>query len=1378
METDGFGSFVRKRRTALGKSLRQFCRENSLDFGKMSRMERGLSPPPKTDDGLRLLGKSLQIGQDSDDWQRFSTLATVASGRIPNKILIDDSKARRLPAVLDRLEKTELVLIAPSGRFVGVRALNLVQWADMIDARSRLPELIRRLVHATLSSPEFVSFPAMEGVQRPGWDGLVKTEIGNSFVPTGVSGWEIGTDVGVLPKANEDYLKRAKDPLGIDPSRASFLFVTPRKWPDRRVNKLRWCEAKKKSGPWKDVRAYDCDDLEQWLETAPAVSIWLATLLGIRPPGVEDVDQYWQSVVTRTEPNLTPGVFLASREEERKNVIEWLAGPARTLALESRSPTEVVDFFCACLESIEEADRNRFHSRSVLVESREAWDTLRASKTPLVLVAKPQLTLEAEMITLAVRNGHHVLVTATHFSSPKINPMRLPRTREFELTKALRGAGFGEVEAAKAARAAGGSSTILKRQLTQSPDLNCPSWSVSERAYAATPFLWIGAWHSKCEADRTVVERFAGQPYEATEQQATALANCPEPLLMYAANRWGLLSKDDAWMLIGRFTTESQFNVFLQVAAEVLGEDDPKFDLPDAERWYADLRGKTPRFSGPLKENTAETLALLASLSETIGLPTTWNVSAKIDSIVRKVLPAIANWKRWASLGGVLPLLAEASPGSFLQAVELDIARNQSELVKLLGYEGDGLTGGCYHAGLLWALETIAWSPQYLARVCRVLLDLDSRDPGGRWGNRPKTTLSQIFLPWYPQTTATVAQRLQVIDRLIEHRADAAWPLLLSLLPEMTGGAAFPIQRPNWREWPTTWSPGATNAEIWEQVCGTSERLIEQAGVNVDRWCQLIEHIERLPRILHQRIINRLGILTNEGIDAASRKRLSDALRQKVQRHRAYRDARWSLPIDVVDSLENLQIRVEPNDAVLRYDWLFEDWPGSYMESDRLSPQEAAEELSRKQREAINEILSTSGIQGISELARRAKSPFTVGYALAQITSDQFLTVILPAGLVEGDEKLRSWAAGFIGRRFDTEGWGWVDNLPIQAWTCDAVAQLFATFFFSPDVLRRVEGLGLEVRDAYWRTARAFNPRLESGDVEYVVERLIEHERSLDAIRIVGRALHNKRSLSVESLLRPLEQALQLDEVQLHDNLTHFQYDIRRIFQHVQERDDVDEGRVASLEWRYLTLLDHGDTPPRVIHRWLSRKPEALLDVLKIAYCSRKPECEAKEISKATSAAVAQAHRLLHSWKTIPGQQLDGTIDSDFLESWVTSARKLADECGRGEICDYTIGQMLANSPKDGDGTWPCFAVRKVLERIASEDIEEGMHIGILNSRGATWRSPYEGGSLERQETEKYDSLAARIEIESPRTASVLRGIAASYRGRARREDEEAEWRF
>src|SRR6266851_5050611 len=162
-----------------------------------------------------------------------------------------------------------------------VNATELDLWAERLDARSRLPMVIRKLVHATVKPIDRIDFRSDEGVQLPGWDGITSVAVGNDYVPTGIAGWELSARQDILAKANEDYARRSADPLGLNPSESTFVFVTLRSW----TKKAEWIEARKREGVWRDVRAYDAGDLAAWLDLAPVVHISVSVELGKHPEG-------------------------------------------------------------------------------------------------------------------------------------------------------------------------------------------------------------------------------------------------------------------------------------------------------------------------------------------------------------------------------------------------------------------------------------------------------------------------------------------------------------------------------------------------------------------------------------------------------------------------------------------------------------------------------------------------------------------------------------------------------------------------------------------------------------------------------------------------------------------------------------------------------------------------------------------------------------------------------------------------------------------------------------------------------------------------------------------------------------------------------------
>ena len=197
----------------------EFCRQNGLDPGNVSRLERGLLPAPRSSEILHAYAEALKLDPKSDDWRTFQALAVQES--LPKGFQTIRREARRVEP--------------------WVNAADIEAWADRISARSDFPRLIRRLIHATSEAALRIEFPAGEGSQRPGWDGIVNASAPTANVPAGLSTWELGVGADPARKAESDLRSRTKNPLGIEPSEATFVFVTARRWP----GKAKW-EAEKK----------------------------------------------------------------------------------------------------------------------------------------------------------------------------------------------------------------------------------------------------------------------------------------------------------------------------------------------------------------------------------------------------------------------------------------------------------------------------------------------------------------------------------------------------------------------------------------------------------------------------------------------------------------------------------------------------------------------------------------------------------------------------------------------------------------------------------------------------------------------------------------------------------------------------------------------------------------------------------------------------------------------------------------------------------------------------------------------------------------------------------------------------------------------------
>ena len=102
-----FGARFKELRIRLGKTLRLFCAENDLDPGNMSKLERGILPPPQSQDILTRYASALKLKKGSADWYEFFDLAAAEAGMIP-KDLQDQEVLHRLPVLFRTIRSTKL----------------------------------------------------------------------------------------------------------------------------------------------------------------------------------------------------------------------------------------------------------------------------------------------------------------------------------------------------------------------------------------------------------------------------------------------------------------------------------------------------------------------------------------------------------------------------------------------------------------------------------------------------------------------------------------------------------------------------------------------------------------------------------------------------------------------------------------------------------------------------------------------------------------------------------------------------------------------------------------------------------------------------------------------------------------------------------------------------------------------------------------------------------------------------------------------------------------------------------------------------------------------------------------------------------------------
>ncbi|OGT91770.1 MAG: hypothetical protein A2286_06845 [Gammaproteobacteria bacterium RIFOXYA12_FULL_61_12] len=883
----------------------------------------------------------------------------------------------------------------------------------------------------------------------------------------------------------------------------------------------------------------------------------------------------------------------------------------------------------------------------------------------------------------------------------------------------------------------------------------------SDATYLASAVL-TGSWQDKSQCDREAVTQLLGISYDEWLKKAREILHCPDSPLSLKNGIWKVVNRAELWKLLGSRILDQNLDTFKSLAVSLLKEPDPAFELPAEERYAASIHGKVLNCSRVLRKGIAEGLAIVGTQPEACGNCSQGKAKATCVLVIRELLTD-ADWILWGSLNGLLPTLAEAAPGEFLEAVEKAMRLTPCPFDELFFQEGDGITGGNYLAGLLWALEGLAWDEQYLVRVCVALGELASHDPGGQWANRPSNSLATILLPWLPQTLASIEKRKVAVRTILNEWPDIAWKLIIQLLPgqhQISTGS----HKPSWRKTiPDDWEKGVTHQEYWQQTSFYAELAVAAAGQDTARLSALIDQFDKLPEPSFDQLLQTLASQPIAELPEEQRLSIWDHLTKFTNKHRGFSDAKWALSDELITRIEQVSEQLAPTNSFNLYQHLFTDRDFDLYEENG-DWEEQRKKLETRRETAISEIFQQDGAKGVIRFAESVSSPGQVGRALGVIADSVIERTLLPHFLDSADNRRKALVSGFIWRRYHLKGWGWCDDINKSDWTPEQVGEFLACLPFSKETWDRASEWLQSHEPEYWTRTDA-NAYQADDDLTIAIEKLIEHGRAHAAINCLDRMRHDKQPIDSNQCVRALLAALSSNE----PSYTMDGYRIVELIKFLQAEPSVNQDDLFRVEWAYVPLLNrHRGAAPQLLESRLASDAEFFCEVIRLIYRSEKEDQPLKNPTEESKAIAENAWRLLHEWKTPPGTQKDGAFIEERFTEWLQRVKEVCTESGHLDVALINIGEVLIHTPPDSDGLWIRRAVAAALNDRDADDMRNGFRTGTYNSRGVHWVDP--AGKPERELADQFRRKAEEVENAGfQRFAVTLRGLADGYDREAER---------
>jgi hypothetical protein len=1250
---------------------------------------------------------------------------------------------------------------------------DIEEWADKYEGKGFFPYLVSKLVYFSTLPGAQINIPYGSAVYLPGWDGVIYSDQKRPYVPAGRSLWEFGTNKDFKSKADEDFDKRADKPLGYDASECTYVFVTPRVW----AKKDAWRLEKLSQNLWKDILVFDAVDLMQWLDQSGPAAVWFAREIGKAPmEGALDAEQFWTEWSIGEEGQLPPKIITSGRGNEIDQLSDFLNGDPGIITIQAKTKTEALAFIIAAADSFAEDHKKRFFSKTMVAEKEESFRTLSLNyvKTSLNLIPKFD---DKSLVGAAVSQGHHVIIPAGADDPLTLKSITLPTISREGQVEGLIELGLAREDAERYSREAGRDINKLRRLLKFID--NKAAWYKSENIREIIPALILGRWNIHNPGDCEILEKLSGMPFNDYLAILYRWRDFEDSPILQIGGTWRLTSPLDLWNSVSNCISRDDLAVLSESFSAVFTDAGNSGETHLIKITYSFTPPK--KHSPWAREGLVQTLILLSLYGEAINPAILSKPEKWVDELVGGLL-FDADAALWRKTNQKLPLIAEASPKSFFRAVQNSLQKDEPEIMGMFSTKNSFLGESSSHTGLLWALEGLAWLPEYLFQSTNILLKLAELDPGGNLSNRPARSLADIYRPTYPQTTASLGERMEILKAAISKNPKSGWELLRKLMPKYHDNWT-PNSKMRWRLFDKSTAPDNSSEQTNSAFKAVSDLMLEMFDGSDEKLADIIRHSSEMGSSEDR---DKLLVFIEKNYPRIPKdSTLSrDETRRILHLHRSAPDADWTLNEDILSRYQAVYDALEPEDITAKYRWLFDSsqvhFPQGSLETDDDEKYESDynSRVLKARTEALKILSAEVGIQGITAMADSPAITGTLAFILSKIEQTKNETVYIVSTLKNADANT-NFVSLYIAAKTAAKGLQWLFRLcsELEDLKLDDKQQytLFSQVDHSQELWEHIQSKGEILNRTYWLSTPPYFYRTTAQESIAAINKLMEHKRFKSAIRA---ARHIKKELSAQMIAQVLHRTATEQSI---DNFLLEPHEVTSLFKEAASRDDITKKEMLDLEWLYLPVLNsyHSDYRPIQLYGELAENPHFFVDVLSWLYMPADPEnieSERKNIPKENLQQLArQSYELLDSFKNIPGVRSDNTIDNDQMNKWITQVRELAQKADRIEAADSHIGMLLANFPEDNNEYWPPDEISTIIERLNTASLKDNFAVTVTNKRGSTGRGVFEGGKIEKNNAAHFQKLADLHKYKYPNLAEIFLQITENYLNTAGHHDNQAE---
>lgn len=878
-------------------------------------------------------------------------------------------------------------------------------------------------------------------------------------------------------------------------------------------------------------------------------------------------------------------------------------------------------------------------------------------------------------------------------------------------------------------------------------------------------FVFIGSWNMTNENDKSIVSNILNCSKSSWEKKLGKILEENSRFFELENNVVRILHKTELLKRVKAVVFSDDFKRFESNALTVLSQKDMTFDDRINSDFSQLLDSQKNKYSLDLKQNIAETLAMVSNNKNLLHKSSIDHASITIREVIRTLL-GNADWLRWASLSSQLPLLAEADPNIFLTIIENNLKDNKEIFVELMSEEKNSyFLHSSYISGVLYALEALAWEEEFFVRTTLALSRLASLDPGGRWENRPINSLKSILLPGAPQTLASISKYKRALEKIKEYEPGVAWKILFGFL---SGKPSFylPSRKPIYRLTDKNELKFFLDEKIYSEIISyCSDLIADMAKEDIAKLYELIRYFDRIPSKNFQSLLDymfsdKITLKTEE-----ERTKLWCCLNEILEKWACFSNS--ALDAASIEKIQNLADKLRPNNPIYLHQKLFDAHSVRLItESGNYEEKRKSWEIKRKQ--ALSEILEYGGVKAVEAFYESIESPHIVGITLGSLSNKNIEENVLPDFLASNIGAKTKFAQAFIWQRYCEQGDSWLNTIKVTDWSSQQIAEFFASLPLNSEICKKAEDLLGKSENEYWKIVDVSRYITNQKNLK-AARKLLRYNRPKAAITVLAREYREAKifnvNLAIKVLLSAFTSCEQADIMEQLDTL--------EIIKALQERKEIKKSDILNIEILYLDILDdESSTTSKHLQNQIASDPVFFCEIIKNIYKSENDASNNhKDISLSKQAIATKFYQILNRWKVVPGTQPDGTFSEQKFLEWYKLVTQISGKSGHLKHARRRLGKVLLHCPSDPSGFWINKKVAEILDNPNSSDMREELGIAYQNSHGAYFVDSTEEADIAIAAQYK-EKAKITEEVGYEYIALMFRDIAKSYEDQAHRTKE------